>query len=96
MEPARPDTDEIPAKPPAAKADRIDAQWRERSPGWGPNEHRNERELFSDILRDGENIESLLAGRYKAEFRGASEYNGIVVATDRRVIFRTQATSPKM
>ena len=44
--------------------DRIDTQWRAKSPGWRAKEHGGQREMLYDILEDQEDIECLLACRW--------------------------------
>ena len=69
---------------------RIDAQWQLLQPGWGPKDNQGERKMLYDALEEGENIERLSAGGWKV-FDGRDEMEshqrGVVVATDRCVIF---------
>ena len=46
------------------ETERIDAQWRAKSPGWRAKEYGDEREMLYDILDGQEDIECLLACRW--------------------------------
>ncbi len=81
------DSSESPAEPAASKYSRINAQWRERSPEWQLDSHKNEREKLFDVLSDDEDIERLINGIYKTDVKGAEERDGVVAATDRRLVF---------
>ena len=76
-----------PEQPAASKYSRINAQWRERSPEWQLDAHKNEREKLFDVLSDDEDIERLINGIYKTDVKGAEEHNGVVAATDQRLVF---------
>ena len=81
------DSSESPAEPVASKYSRINAQWRRRSPGWQLDAHKNEREKLFDVLSDDEDIERLINGIYKTDVKGAEEHDGVVAATDQRLVF---------
>ena len=66
-----------------AKWNRIDAQL-QALPVEG---YRSQCALLYDILHDDEDIEGLITGEYKGDVKGASSYDGIVVATSRRRVF---------
>ena len=76
----------------AAKYSNIDDQW--NAMGWGSKDHQGEREMLFGILDDGERIESLIGGLFGPDLSNAgnigqnqSLHSGIVVATDRRLLF---------
>ena len=81
------DSSESPEQNATSKYSRINAQWRERSPEWQLDSHKNEREKLFDVLSDDEDIERLINGIYKADVKGAEEHNGVVAATDQRLVF---------
>ena len=66
---------------------RILRQWEERSPDWGLDTHKNERENLLDILLDDEDIERLVHGSYNADKKGSESHEVVVAATDRRLVF---------
>jgi hypothetical protein len=72
---------------PTASRRSRNAQWRERSPGWKLDTHKNEREKLFDVLSDDENIERLVQGYYKADVKGAESHDVVIAATDRRIVF---------
>ena len=69
----------------ADKKSRIFAEWRMRHPVWNyRGSHNKELDKLPEILDDDEHIEDLLAGRYES---AGHVDKGIVVATDRRLVF---------
>ena len=75
-----------------AKWNRIDAQL-QALPVEG---YSSQCALLYDILHDDEDIEGLITGEYKGDVKGASSYDGIVVATSRRrVLFLGSGPSGK-
>ena len=76
-----------------SKAERIDAQWQDRSPVPG-RKYDSERKKLHDILDDDEDIEYWMGGRwglpddFRSYFGGqqGTGNEGIAVATDRRVL----------
>ena len=69
---------------------RIDAQWQLLQPGWGPKDNQGERKMLYDALEEGENIERLSGGGWKVldgRNEMESHQRGVVLATDRCVIF---------
>ena len=81
------DSSESPEQPAASKYSRINAQWQERSPGWQLDAHKKEREKLFDVLSDDEDIERLINGFYEADVKGAEAHDGVVAATDQRLVF---------
>ena len=80
--PAAP-AEEIPAK--LSKEGRIDQEWNSLIPkGWGSfgdaGMHSGERKMLYSLLENDEHLECLCGGVFKTNY-------GVVVATDRRVIF---------
>ena len=72
-----------------SKASLIDQQWNDLKPsGWG-NMHSGEREMLYDLIEEGERMESLLGGTYRAEqdTSRVGKHNGMAVATNKRVLF---------
>ncbi len=83
--------------PKKEKVNRIDAQWQAFQSSWGRKDHEGERKMVYDTLGDDENIEGLLGCIWGPEeaFEGvspsflqrSSQFDGIVLATSRRVLF---------
>ena len=72
---------------------RVDQQWETVKPSsWGRRMHSGERKMLYRLLSNGENIESMVGGTYRAEqdTNRHHKHNGIAVATDKRIIFLDQ------
>lgn len=73
---------------PDHKRARILAEWQMQQPIWRHTGKRNkERIKLPEILDDGERLEGLLGGTYYSKEEGEIQYDGVIVATDRRLIF---------
>ena len=78
-----------------SKEQRIDRQWFAVMPkGWGGSSdstiHRGERKMLYDVLdEEGEGIEALVGGTYRAEqdTNRLHRHQGVAVATSKRVLF---------
>ena len=68
---------------------RIDARWDEIKPALWGNRHSGEREMLHDLIEEGETLESLIGGTYRAEqdTNRRHKHEGIAVATSKRVLF---------
>ena len=85
--------------PAVSKKDRIEQEWASLIPkGWGTfsdnNMHSGERKMLYGLLEDDEHLECLVGGRFESNsgeshvWRTNRSFNeGVVVATNRRVIF---------
>lgn len=67
----------------------IDQQWNDLKPTWWGNRHDGEREMLHSLVDEGETLEALIGGTYRAEQDASRvhQHEGIAVATNKRVIF---------
>ena len=67
----------------------IDQQWNALKPSLWGNRHSGEREMLHDLIEEGETLESLIGGTYRAEqdTNRRHKHEGIAVATSKRVLF---------
>ena len=76
---------------PDRKRARILAEWQMQQPIWNHMKKRDrERNRLPEIMDDGEHIEGLLGGNYYTDQQYES-HKGVVVATDRRLIFVSES-----
>ena len=76
---------------PDQKRARILAEWQMQQPIWRHRgKHDKERIRLPEILDDGERLEGLLGGTYYSKEEGEMQYDGVVAATDRRLIFLSE------
>ena len=67
----------------------IDQQWNDLKPAsWG-NRHSGEREMLHSLVDEGETLEVLVGGTYRAEqdTNRLHRHQGVAVATNKRVLF---------
>ena len=75
---------------------RILAGWRLQHPIWGyRDDHENERNKLSEILDNGEHLEALLWGTYRPRQGSGDSHNGVIAATDRRLLFVSNSWDDK-
>ena len=76
---------------PNRKRARILAEWQMQQPIWSHRKKRiKERDRLPEIMDDGERIEGLLGGYYHPDQQYES-HEGVVAATDRRLIFVSES-----
>lgn len=68
---------------------RIGSQWEAVKPSTWGNRHSGEREMLHSLVDEGETLEALIGGTYRAEQDTSRfhKHEGIAVATNRRVLF---------
>ena len=81
---------------PGQKGPRILAEWQIHQPIWSHrNTHDKERSRLPELMEDGERLEGLLGGHFLREESGETTHDGVVVATDRRLIFLSEGILDK-
>ncbi len=68
---------------------RIDDEWHVLNPSWGENKHKGEHAMLYDVVSLGESLLCVMAvqiGRQASQARRMKRSNGIVVATDERLL----------
>ena len=74
------------------KRPRILAEWRMQQPIWShTKKHDKERNKLPEIMDDGERLEGLLSGFYRSNDENGHSREGVIVATDRRLIFVSES-----
>ena len=82
------------AAPRMSREARISAEWKLQHPIWAyRNDHKNERDKLGEILDNDEHLGALLWGFYTPLSQGAESHNGIIAATDRRLLFVSNSWS---
>ncbi len=81
---------------PRQKRARIFAEWQMHQPIWShSNTHDKELTRLPELMEDGEQLEGLLGGRFLREESGDTSHDGVVAATDRRLIFLSEGILDK-
>ncbi len=81
---------------PGQKRPRILAEWQMHQPVWSHrNIHDKERTRLPEVMDDGERLEGLLGGHFQAEGGGETSHDGVIAATDRRLIFLSEGIFDK-
>lgn len=67
----------------------IDQQWNGLKPAWWGDRHKGEREMLHSLVDEGETLEALIGGTYRAEQDTSRRHRhqGVAVATSKRVLF---------
>ena len=74
------------------KRPRILAEWQMQQPIWShQRKHDKERNQLPEIMDDGERLEGLLSGVYRSNDADDYPHQGVIAATDRRLIFVSES-----
>ena len=81
--------DESPREEQRTRSLLIDQQWNDLKPAWWGDRHKGEREMLHSLVDEGETLEALIGGTYRAEQDTSRRHRhqGVAVATSKRVLF---------
>ena len=77
---------------PEQRQARVSAEWQMQQPIWSHRKkHNRERSKLPEIMEDGETLEGLLSGTYYSSDERFISHEGVIAATDRRLIFMSES-----